>query len=620
MRSAAISSAIILAVLSASCGTSGHPTFDVTETTDLPGEETATLPCDTEGDTSCFGNMFRTCTGGVWVGENCSEADRMCDDDLGCVVCRPGQAFCDGQLLVQCNEDGMDVTEMADCSAIEGAVCNAGAGACISLCDEAARENSNLGCEYWAVDLDQWYAPPSDTLNADASGEQFALVVTNPNGFSVDVTIEVNEAAPGEEPLPSLVETRTVGPLELVQIDLPQREVDGSVLNQNEGTGTALTSRAFRVSSTAPIVAYQFNPIYQMHTNDASILIPTPALDTRYWVLGYPGIGLAANPLTASETNYAFLTIVGTQPGTQVTVTATADVGPGGPVAAWTPAGTPIEATLGPFDVFNLEAHCPPEMGMVQCMTSGLTDFSGTEIVATAPVAVFAGDECINVVPTTCTGDSCCCDHLEDQIFPAVSLGKDFVAPHSYFRGGSEVDVWRILADKDGTVVSTSLVGPDASFTLDAGQWKEIYAAASFVVTSSEPLLLGQYTISQDCTSGGTGDPAFTTFPPVEQYRESYIFLVPATFDLDSAVVVRPVGAEVTIDDLGIPDDLGGCTTFPAGEIASQLYEVVQCRLEDGTHRLDAGVPVGLAVYGYGPAGSYAYPGGSNVERINIPE
>jgi len=576
--------------------------------------------CSVEGDRRCSGDALEVCSDGRWtVEEDCGASGAWCDTELGCIVCTPGMIYCDGQLLMRCSEDGKEAELIMDCGAIEGAVCNAPAGACISLCDEAERMKSNVGCEYWAVDLDQWYSD-GVILDPDATAEQFSLVVTNPNTFTVTVTTEINEAAPGEEPIITMVDIREVGTMELVQIDLPQREVDGSVLNRNDGTGTALTSRAFRVTSTAPIVAYQFNPIYQMHTNDASILIPTPALDTRYQVLGYPGIGTAVNPMSPSSTNYSYITLVATQPGTEVSITVTADVGPGGPVAEWTPAGSTITAVMGPFDVFNLEAHCPPEMAPLECMNDGLTDFTGTLIMSTAPVAVFSGVECTNVAPPSCRENRCCCDHLEDQIFPAVSLGRNFVAPHSPYRGGDEQDIWRILADYDDTQVETSLPAPDDAFTLASGEFREVLARESFTITAAKPVLVGQYLISQGCTVRRTGDPSFTTFPPVEQYREDYIFLVPETFDYDACVIVMPEGAAVLLDDRDVPAGVPDCMSRPAGTIGVVSYEAVECPLEDGVHHLSADEPVGLLVAGYGPAGSYAYVGGANVERINIPE
>jgi hypothetical protein len=247
-------------------------------------------------------------------------------------------------------------------------------------------------------------------------------------------------------------------------------------------------------------------------------------------------------------------------------------------------------------------------------------DFTGSLVTASAPVAVFAGVECMTINPPSCSGGGCCCDHLEDQMLPTSSYGTNFVAPHSTYRGGTEEDIWRILADHEGTLVTTSLPAPNDSIALEPGQHVEVSSHDSFVITSNEPVMVGQYLASQGCTSQVTGDPSFTTFPPVEQYRSSYTFLVPATFNLDSAVVVQRQGTTATIDGLLVPAEMPGCATYPAGDIEGATWEVVQCPVVDGAHRLEADQPVGLGVYGYGPAGSYAYIGGTNLERINIPE
>src|SRR6185503_4563947 len=96
--------------------------------------------------------------------------------------------------------------------------------------------------------------------------------------------IEQNDALPGEAPRTSLVVEQDVAPDDLAEIELPQREVDGSVQMRDDGPGTFLSSNAFRITTNYPVVAYQFNPIIQAFSNDASLLIPTSGLDTRHRV------------------------------------------------------------------------------------------------------------------------------------------------------------------------------------------------------------------------------------------------------------------------------------------------------------------------------------------------
>src|SRR5262249_26036617 len=160
-----------------------------------------------------------------------------------------------------------------------------------SACDVAAESRSYEGCEYWAVDLD-------NAVTADqgaAAAQQYAIVVTNPLEVPATVTVEVNDAAPGEPlAIRKVAEAhlaRVVGGGDIAILDLPARGVDGaSDPRLNDGPGTWLSSRAYHVRSTAPIIAYQFNPLenVDVFSNDASLLLPPHSLDGDYAVLAWP--------------------------------------------------------------------------------------------------------------------------------------------------------------------------------------------------------------------------------------------------------------------------------------------------------------------------------------------
>ena len=173
----------------------------------------------------CAGQDMEVCNalGTAWVVTPCEYA---CVEGEGCVNCIEGQLLCDpedARRVMECQGGELVFDHL--CAEDEG--CRL--GQCLSLCDPALLERSNEGCELWAVDLDNWYG--TEALNPYASGEQYAVVATNVNDFAVTVVTEINDATPGAPVHLVVVDERTVAPLELVQIDLPQREVDGSVLN-----------------------------------------------------------------------------------------------------------------------------------------------------------------------------------------------------------------------------------------------------------------------------------------------------------------------------------------------------------------------------------------------------
>ena len=303
----------------ASCGTGDKTPRDGSDAADAPGEETVLLPCSNAGDTLCSGQVFKKCTGGVWrVQEDCGAAGKICDDAIGCAACHPGRTFCEGSLLKQCDGDGQGATLISDCGALTGMICDIGAGACISLCEDAANNRSNIGCVYWAVDLD-------NAVNSvdNAAGAQFAVVIANVNGtYDATVTITIDESDYTAPPDIREVETADIPPGSLYVFALPRRDIDGYDKPEHDDTGpqTALSNLAFRIESTIPVVAYQFNPIDQAFSNAASLLIPESGIDTLYYVIDYP----PANPINVpglTRPNRDYVTVVGTQADTLVRVT-----------------------------------------------------------------------------------------------------------------------------------------------------------------------------------------------------------------------------------------------------------------------------------------------------------
>jgi len=445
-----------------------------------------------------------------------------------------------------------------------------------------------------------------------------------------------------------------MGPGDLRIIDLDPRELDGSSRPElNDGSGTARSFHAYRVVSTAPIIAYQFNPLENVgvFSNDASVLLPTEALSHQYLVPSWPQtIARTEDSLTNMGLHLrAFLTVVAVEDGTTVDVRlATAILGGGGVPAA--SAGDEISFTLDRFEVMNLE-------------TDGFNaDFTGSSVVARGnkKVAVFTGSEASDAPRfDTLATRRCCADHLEEQVFPEDSFGTHFVAVKTPLRSKlvddagwdvavvpDEPEYWRILATVDPTTVVTNLPPPYDRFSLGRGASVIIEAERDFLFESTEPIAVVQVPASQAATGipstlgDGTrppgGDPSLIWVPPVEQWRNRYLFLVPNKYAFDFLLVAAPASARLIYD--GIPiDDVLTCerepigTQVPVGGAAPVEYLAIRCQLaypmpggpglqDDGVHELrsEAGDRFGLIVWGWDSFVSYGYPGGSNVDRINV--
>ena len=590
--------------------------------------------------------------------DDCGAKDMVCAPTLlKCTPCLPSSMGCKGHDVIACSADGQIATVIETCDVKADMACRG--GGCQHLCSRATIERSNVGCEYWAVDLDN--ARIDATSNVAA--QQFAVIVSNPQpDVAVRVKIAQDNGLPGDAPAPIEIADATIAPLNLQVFKLGPREVDGSPEGQyNTGTHTALTRHAYKITSNFPVVAYQFNPLENVNvfSNDASLLKPREAfsyegdaLRKAYVVAGWPQtIAATDNPNTNFNPLHpihlrSFLTIVGTREDTTVRVTTNAAVVGGGPIEE-TPKNGTIEVRLGAFDVLNLETG------------DFNADFTGSVIEADGPVAVFTGSEAADAPHfESLSQRRCCADHLEDQLDPVRTAGKKFVFPHSPSRTRTvteagaitavvpEPDYVRfVAASSKGAIIKTSLPAPDDEIKLlYLGDFREVTTTRDFIAETSEPVIAMQVMSSQDAAGIKRGlpggDPSIVIVPPVEQYRPDYVFLTPDKYAFDFVSIVAPTTTVVALD--GAPLGPDNCWITPADGLTPEErgseappYLVYTCQLSfatinpltdppmvsqgiqnDGVHRLVAGEPIGVIVNGFDAYVSYAYAGGTELREI----
>src|SRR5690606_27353570 len=224
------------------------------------------------------------------------------------------------------------------------------------------------------------------------------------------------------------------------------------------------------------------------------------------------------------------VSIVGVHGGTSVTVRASHKTRSDMISIPILDPGEEYTTTIGPFDVLNIGSDGIPG------------DLTGTVVESSKPVAVFSsGERAIGPVVTDppkppgwdMDSNLCCTDHIEEQLFPIDSLGTDFVISRSPVRSSGswvEPDELRFMGVAATAQVTTNLPPPLDSFSLAPGQVVDTYTTTDIVVSSTEPIVVGQVLVSQTFTTRVIGDPALTIFAPVQQYRDDYIFLVPDTW------------------------------------------------------------------------------------------
>ncbi|MCS6799842.1 MAG: IgGFc-binding protein [Myxococcota bacterium] len=667
-----------------------------------------------DGSFFCVSDEARACVGATFyrcerVGEfleprveECAAHDppRACVVEYGCVPCRPGARECrdddgdDDPDVYVCRDDGSGWDLVEDCDETAGFACRD--GVCRNLCAIAFEERSYVGCEFYAVDLDN----AAIAVGRDASSQQFAVVVSNPGHQPTEVQVEIDEGTFGGETMARVIETVRVPPGDLEVLRLPRREVDGSSSNavclpddrrcpgrevcvcsrgdreppclcrrspsstgMNDGTHTALSAAAYRIRSRFPIIAYQFNPLDNVgvFSNDASLLLPTSALGTRYTVVGWPQT-IANGPVAGSDTDFdpsrtdedlrAFLTIVGTSAApSRVRIQLGMRIRQAVGIEAGTfyRGGEVIELMVGAFDVVNLET---------QFLNA---DFTGTRIESEEPVAVFVGSEASDAPRfDTYLTRQCCADHLEEQLMPDTSLGRRFIIarmpPRTRALNAAFVNPlvdsvpevnepeWvrvQSVVDRD-TVLTTTLPAPDDHVVLAPFDSIIFRADQDFILEATEPVAVLQVMSSQEAVGIRPeypgGDPAIVVVPPTEQYRQDYVFLTPDLYAFDFVTIMAPASARILLD--GEPLSERTCTTSPADGLPRRpgdpppLEVIYRCQFSfpdviglpnvrveegvqnDGVHTIVADAPVGIVVWGFDAFVSYGYAGGLNVTPL----
>lgn len=617
-------------------------------------ESKTLLKCNTTGTKA---TVQETCAGG-----------KLCINGK-CQVCQAGVKLCDGDKAMACQSDGGGYELSQDCGK-KGWQCTG--GLCKDPCSFDPKSKTNVGCDYYAVDLDNAYVfsgtsnPDGTPKYFDAQNSQFSVIVSNTAQKPAVVTVT---AGTGQK------SSYTVPPGALKIINLPdplwkvQKPGQQNPLNQD---GTNRNRSAYRIQSNQPIVAYQFNPLqnYDVFSNDASLLLPMNGLDTEYWVM------------TREQTGQlrGYLTVVAPATGkTHVKVTTTAPTQSGVCYSVPDPSfpSDPTKNIKWPTSCNNavvaMKKGDSQEFDLAQGEVLNIEtdavggDLTGTHVTADKPIAVFGGSESSNSPNTDhcvagkceyqgweCTTNddcprTCCQDHMEEQLFPVSSWGVSYLATKLQVRG-KEKDAWRILASEDGTIVTTNPVVA-AIPPLSQGQWFEFESDKDFALTSNKPIMLGQFMAGSfapdpnmdSCTTkfssqsekictttwNTSGEPVAckksSDCPNMFQEGDAKIgdpdfsLSVPTDQYLSSYVFLAPTKYVQNYINVMLP--VGGSATLDKKPLNPASFApftagwlIGRFPITEGAHTLECPTKnksnCGLVVYGWAPFVSYSYPGG----------
>ena len=540
--------------------------------------------CDTPGEIlGCADDQSAIvcdAASGFFAAERCPDAQR-CLTGIGCtaMVCAPQTQECDGAEAVKtCDQDGSGYGLKQPCP--EGTLCSR--GACVTQCELGKYRSSYVGCEYWTLDLDQY---PDPTITPKPDTIPHSVVISNPSAQPATISFRASE--PG---LSINVPDPIVAPGASKAFTMPRLDV----------SGTGISRRSIKIESSVPVTAHQFSPLNDegVFSNDASLLLPSNTLGVEYYVVGWP-TGVIPPLLGNFADQHAYFTIVATSQGsTALNVTPRAQIAAGADGKYAIAPGSTRSFTLEYGDVLNLEVNS----GSV----TGANDPTGTYISATQPIAVFTGHEQAVVKDPKNDLESCCADHIEQQLFPLKDWGTRYIAALSPGRG-DKADHWRVVSGEDGVTLKTDPPQPGAhDVTLNKGDFVAFFSKQSFEINATGKVLVGQLLVSQQQTSQVTGDPALILAVPVERFRSDYILLTPSGYASDFVLITRQAGERVELNGQAVTEAM-------FQPIGSGAYEVAEVSVSAGVQTLEGSAPFGIAAYGFDSAVSYGYPGGLNL-------
>jgi len=432
---------------------------------------------------------------------------------------------------------------------------------------------------------------------------------------------------------------------------------------------------AYRISSTRPVSAWQFNPLATAvptgsvtcasnatcgtngqcisfgpgtrlcgeyaYTLDSSMLLPAHALGTSYVATTPEHMrtqgGSFLDP--ALDFTQGQLVIIGTQNGTQVTVRTSSLTRTSGATVA--DAGALLTFTLEAYDVLQLMSA--PSAATVECATNpfggtsqlcrNVSDLSGSVVSASAPVAVFSGAPC-GLKPFSVAA----CDHLEEQLSPVSSWGSTYVLATG-------------PAMRNDAGVSAPLAAAHP-FKVTAACPASVCPSGT-LLTFSEPPTLARSINPNRCVSGTlrTNDcrlPAgasaeFTLATATTLTADAPVQVVhftpgqgatPGAVEGDpSMVVVTPVSQWAENPRFFVPEGfglnvarltwIGGAQVRVDGVVVTgdpvpgSQAQYALVNVTPGVHEVTtapANVPVGVDVHGYVSFASYSMPGGRKTQ------
>ena len=386
-------------------------------------------------------------------------------------------------------------------------------------------------------------------------------------------------------------------PYELVGVNVLQQ------LNPPNRQDEDISDQSFHIESDQEISVYATS--HARTTTDATLILPTDVLGTQYIVASYNS-NILNN--TTSRTPSQFV-VLATEDSTVVQIT------PRCKTSRETTASFPVYLAKGQSYLVQAAFTLPEAQ----------SDLSGSQITSNKPIAVFSGHQ-RTLVPYT-LDESGSRDMLFEQLPSVDTWGKNaiLVPVQQPSNTGTPTvnDLFRIFAAFDSTAIT---INGKVVATINKGQYYQSEVTGALKIETSRASMPMYYKKTSGFgSSGGTlpdGDPFMMFLPPTEQYISECTILCPEVILSGNKEYnqhnITLVVHDNAIDSVTIDQTQVARSQFT--DIPNSPYSYTHLTVSPTSHTVRCTRPMGVFVYGFGPAVSYGYVGGMRFESITIPD
>jgi hypothetical protein len=489
-----------------------------------------------------------------------------------------------------------------------------GPGGCIDACQAAAASKSSIGCDYYAIPPDAW-----------THGSCFAAFVANnwssdmkvnivwkgntidatpfsylPKGSGSSITYQAIPSSGIPAGGMAIVFLNQLASSDSYYVGCPAG-VKIAIANADVASKATSKGNALEIQTSVPATVYDIYPYggKLSYMPSATLLLPTTAWDTNF-----VATTMGEEPATFGNPGQVpGIDFVAQQDGTQVTLLPTTNI---------TAANGVAGATKNSPVVYNLNKG--EQLRIMQALDTSGNDLSGSIVQSNYPIGVW---------------------------------GEHFCLTNAQAAGS-----WRMIGAVDSTTLTYDPPTTGAPTTLKEGQLVQFNAPNPFRVKAQDnlhPFYLAAYRPGGDCdaahqqilpikalgteyvavgneTANEVGGPETVNVVAPAEFLTSYTFFTDPTFSYTDLALVRVKASDNTFKDVTLDCITGPIPGWTAVGTSGQ-YQYTHVFVQkngaavgacnNGLHTISSQGQIGITVWGYDSASSYAYPAGASIQPIN---